>query len=82
MAERKILAHSRKRGETYFQSALQRDPRKKILQYVNEVQFEIIKTNLKDTYIGRKLQKYYKMGSLHDVKYIIKKRLRLWSISW
>ena len=53
----------------------------KLIHYVNEVLFEMVKTALKDTYLGGKTPKTLKIRSLHTEKCIMIERLALWSIS-
>ena len=43
MGERHILAHSRKIGETYFQNDAFERFKEKMIHYVNEVLFEMVK---------------------------------------
>ena len=52
MGDIQTLAHSRKIGVIYFQNVAQKDLRQKKLRYVNELLCEMVKTSLKDTYLG------------------------------
>ena len=52
MGEIQILVHSRKRGGGIFSECCTDTFKAKLPQYVNVVLFEMVKTSLKDTYIG------------------------------
>ena len=48
------------------------------LRYVNEVWFEMVKTDLNDTYSVATVPQHYNMRSLHAQKWNMIKRLGLW----
>ena len=60
MEESQMLAHSKKYRADIFSGCCAKLFKAKLIHYVNEVLFEMVKTALKDTYLGGKNPKTLK----------------------